>query len=225
MFLCLTVLLLRGTLELLLAGRADADFFLLRGQTTFFVATTSATGGSLANTDTVVSSAFSTTVSAVIISCSTGAKLCSPVAIFSLSISCLSSVSTAMVDSSDLGLGMEISTVDMDGLRLLLELLELLARLVLPVLLKSSLFNGCLTESVSSTLSGIPAIPSEALLSVDEDSLRLLTLLLVGASRMSLSRFVNVFPAFDDDNDERLVSFLEVGNGLASGDAGAGDKF
>ena len=68
-------------------------------------------------------------------------------------------------------------------------------------------------------------IPSEALLSVDEDNLRLLTLLLVGGSRMSLSRLANVFPAFDDDNNERLVSFLVEGKGLASGDVGAGDKF
>ena len=94
------------------------------------------------------------------------------------------------------------------------------------MLLKSSLFSGCLTESVSSTLSGNVGIPSETLLSVDEDSLRLLTLLLAGGSRMSLSRLVNVLPAFDDESDERLVSFLvTAGKGLTSGDAGAGDKF
>ena len=39
---------------------------------------------------------------------------------------------------------------------------------------------------------------------------------------MSLSRLVNVFPAFNDDT---LVSFLVEANGLGNGDTGAGDKF
>jgi len=113
----------------------------------------------------------------------------------------------------------------MDGLRLLVVLEPLALLLLLVTTLNSSVLspNGCLTESVSSTLSAAGAKSSDILLSVDDDSFRLFTLLRGGGSLESLSLLADALLVLVVFVDGALESFLVAGKGLSTGDDGAGD--
>jgi len=114
----------------------------------------------------------------------------------------------------------------MDGLRLFVVLEPLALLLLLVTTLNSSVLsppNGCLTESVSSTLSAAGAKSSDILLSVDDDSFRLFTLLRGRGSLESLSLLADALLVLVVFVDGALESFLVAGKGLSTGDDKAGD--